>query len=142
LRNIKKIIIHCSDSTFGTAKLIDTWHTKGNGWSAIGYHYVICNGQDQKGKYLEYKDGAIESGRNLDKIGAHARGYNSSSIGICLIGKGDYTQMQLLSLKVVVSDLMLKYDVKKENVIGHREIKGVTKSCPTGFDMDRFRGEL
>ena len=43
MREIKKIIIHCSDSEFGDAALIDKWH-KERGWTGIGYHYVILNG--------------------------------------------------------------------------------------------------
>ena len=43
VREIKKVIIHCSDSDFGTASVIDGWH-KERGWDGIGYHYVITNG--------------------------------------------------------------------------------------------------
>ena len=42
------IIIHCSDSRWGNAWHIDTWHRdRGFQWpgGAIGYHWVVCNGR-------------------------------------------------------------------------------------------------
>jgi len=38
----KKVIIHCSDSSFGNAVLIDKWHRQ-RGFDNIGYHFVILN---------------------------------------------------------------------------------------------------
>ena len=149
MRKIDTIIIHCSDSKFGSSDDIRTWH-KQRGWRDIGYHFVILNGKLGQGLFLESMDGSIETGRTLDgdayldkdEVGAHAYGMNSHSIGVCLIGVDTYTPKQQLSLKLVVSDLMLQYGVKVENIIGHREIKGVSKTCPTGLDMDEFRDSL
>lgn len=149
MEKIDKIIVHCSDSKFGSADDIRQWH-KQRGWRDIGYHFVILNGELGQGLKLECMDGSIETGRTLegdnsltgDEIGAHAYGFNSHSIGICLIGEDSYSEKQMLSLKLLISELMLDFEIKKENVIGHREIKGVTKSCPTGLDMDKLRGEL
>jgi N-acetyl-anhydromuramyl-L-alanine amidase AmpD len=44
------------------------------GWLGCGYHYVI------------HEDGSIFQGRPLYTVGAHARGYNDTSIGICTVG--------------------------------------------------------
>ena len=81
MREINKIIIHCSATPEGqdfTVQQIRQWHTtpkpKGNGWSDIGYHFVI------------YRDGSVHKGRPLEQIGAHTLGYNANSIGICYIG--------------------------------------------------------
>ncbi len=44
MRYINKIIIHCSATPEGrnfTVDEIRDWHVNGNGWSDIGYHYVI-----------------------------------------------------------------------------------------------------
>jgi N-acetylmuramoyl-L-alanine amidase len=84
LSNIKKIIIHCSDSEFGDVKIIDQWH-KARGWRGCGYHYVITNGVLTHGKpYNNDHDGLIQPGRPLRDIGAHCKGHNHDSIGICL----------------------------------------------------------
>ena len=76
MRRINKIIIHCAATVEGADfdwTDIDKWHKK-RGWSGIGYHYVIT------------LDGKIQSGRPLKKIGAHAKGFNRNSIGVCYIG--------------------------------------------------------
>ena len=77
MRNIDKIIIHCSATKEGVAvstATIRNWHIKGRGWSDIGYHYVI------------QLDGTIDYGRPINRIGAHTKGENENSIGICYIG--------------------------------------------------------
>ena len=78
-RKISKIIIHCSATPPKMdvdAKRIDEWH-KEKGWSGIGYHFFIK------------RDGQIEIGRPLEKQGAHTRGYNKNSIGVCYAGGVD-----------------------------------------------------
>ena len=55
-------------------KEIRKWHVDENKWSDIGYHDVIR------------RNGAIETGRPLEKPGAHAKGHNQNAIGICLVG--------------------------------------------------------
>ena len=146
---INKIIVHCSDSSFGSSDDIRNWH-KERGWRDIGYHFVIPNGNLGQGLRIDSMDGSIETGRTLDgdnklfknEVGAHAYGFNSDSIGVCLIGTDRYTDKQMLSLKLLLSDLMLQFSINKENILGHRELKGVAKTCPTGLDMDKLRREL
>ena len=73
MRKIKQIIVHCSATKEGQdfkAKDIKRWHFE-RGFSDIGYHYVVD------------LDGTIEEGRSLELIGAHTKGQNRDSIGIC-----------------------------------------------------------
>ena len=58
-----------------SAAEIDRWH-KARGWRMIGYHYGIR------------WNGTIEKGRTDTMQGAHTRGLNSRSLGICLSGHG------------------------------------------------------
>ena len=84
MRPIDTIVVHCSDSDFGSAALVDEWH-RGYGWKCIGYHYVILNGvRSAGGEYLQWVDGVIEKGRPESEIGAHVKGHNGTSLGICL----------------------------------------------------------
>ena len=80
MRWINKIIVHCSDSPAGRndkAADIDRWH-KEKGWKKkIGYHYVVD------------LDGKIEKGREDWEVGAHCKGQNLHSIGVCYIGGGE-----------------------------------------------------
>lgn len=131
-RRIDKIVIHCSASPQGRgdgAKEIDAWHRE-KGWDGIGYHYVVK------------EDGTVEKGRWIDKAGAHARGYNGDTIGICRIGgwehKYDATTEQTWSLVALSGFLMEEYDLEVKDVIGHKELPSVRKDCPC-MDMNEFR---
>lgn len=140
-RKIKELIVHCSATPEGedyTVEQIREWHTaptpKGNGWSDIGYHYVI------------YRDGSIHPGRAESVSGAHTAGHNSQSIGICYIGgcparsvrDWNYksldtrTPQQKLALVKLLRELKKKYPGAK--IYGHRDF--ANKPCPS-FDARR-----
>ncbi|NHZ84331.1 MAG: hypothetical protein GWP19_00430 [Planctomycetia bacterium] len=145
MRKIKNIIIHCSDSEFGDAKLIRKWHTEPpRNWRDIGYSFVICNGHRKSSKQYDINtDGLIEAGRSLDndiyletgETGAHAYGFNTNSIGLCLIGKTVFTPKQFQSLYYIV--MYYKRMIPDINVIGHYEVSD-HKTCPN-IDMHNFR---
>jgi Tfp pilus assembly protein PilE len=140
MRNIKNIVIHCSASGNGDARVtrdeITRWHKEKNGWRDIGYHYVI------------EADGRVAIGRHEDEIGAHVSGENGSSIGVCIVGTDRFSQAQWESLRDVVSDLTTRYP--QASVWGHRDFSpdkdgdGVIeehewfKTCP-GFDVNTWR---
>lgn len=123
MREIDKIIIHCAytppSMDIGAAE-IRQWHLA-RGWSDIGYHYVIR------------RNGEIEAGRALQTIGAHAKGYNRHSIGVCLVGgKPDcnFTADQWESLHSLANELTAMHP--GADLIGHNEVS--PKSCPQ-FDV-------
>ena len=118
MREIEKIIIHCSATIEGqniSAATIKRWHVKDRGWSDIGYHYVIG------------LDGRIEAGRAVNRIGAHVKGYNKTSIGICYCGGVDgemkeqdnRTESQKESLLLLI--MLLKNIFPQAVVHGHRD---------------------
>lgn len=141
MREIKEIIVHCSDTNFGSAALIDEWH-KSRGWRGIGYHFVILNGiRTRDGEYSARFDGSVERGRSVDHAGAHCRGHNENSIGICLIGIRSFTPIQLFqSLPDLLELLIGRYRVTLGDIAGHYEYDG-TKICP-GFDLPRYLRNL
>jgi hypothetical protein len=123
------IIIHHSDSDYGSAAIIDKWH-RDRGFDELGYHFVIGNGTNSG-------DGQIEVGPRWtkQKWGAHDNAldnrYNTNGIGICLVGNFNKTRptpRQLHSLVRLVVYLMRKYDIPPDRVLGHGETK-VTQ-CP------------
>lgn len=145
---IKRIVIHCSDSEYGSAIEIDRWHRK-RGWKKIGYMGVILNGyiaSAQGNDYWVHSDGAFEWGRPLDhdkyidssEKEAHAFGINSQSVGICLIGKHDFSVRQLLNTRKLVNCLLSMWKLTTEDVVGHYEVDTKGKTCPN-IDMDLFR---
>ena len=130
MREINKIIVHCSDSEFGDADTIDHWH-KERGWDEIGYHHVITNGVIQPHtNYNLAHDGLVQAGRNIKKQGAHCRGQNENSIGICLIGRHHFTAKQLyIALPNLLFYYMRKYGIDDNQVFGHRDFNK-NKTCP------------
>jgi len=130
MRKIDQIIIHCSATPpqmdIGTEEIRE-WH-KERGFNDVGYHYIIKRG------------GELQKGRSIDVQGAHARGHNKNSIGVCLIGGLDkdmkpndnYTIMQKRKLRTLVNVLVVTFPGSE--VVGHRDIPGVSKDCPC-FDV-------
>lgn len=131
MRTINKIIIHHSESPGGNAGFLRHIHVHDNGWNDIGYHYVICNGISHGVWYTE-GDGAVQFGRAEMVQGAHARGANADSIGICLIGnlaKNNPTPKQITALTTLCLDLCKKYSLDPATaVIGHRDV--CRTDCP------------
>jgi len=133
MRKIRKIILHCSATKEGQdidAAEIKKWHVEGNGWSDIGYHYVIK------------LDGTVEEGRPLERSGAHTLNHNFDSIGICYIGgyekkkkKGKWVNKDTRTpeQKDALQDLLLclKDDYKTAVIYNHNQFS--SKSCPN-FD--------
>ncbi len=145
---ITHIIVHCSDSEWGTAREIRKWHLE-KGWKDIGYHFVILNGAVLPGTEFFSLNGSVECGRELDgdlfiednEAGAHTLGYNEASIGVCLVLKRAPTIEQLDALKRLLLELCKKFSVPVKNVLGHRETesgKAQGKTCPN-FDMEPIR---
>jgi len=144
-REINRIIIHCSASDFGDVETIRKWHLE-RGFSDIGYHYVILNGNRMPfGEYKDIDDGLIELGRPWWRQGAHTKGENYDSLGICLIGNPKFigapemwfTENQLKSLRRLVSQLMQEFDIPPSQIHGHNEY--APKLCP-GFRVELIKG--
>jgi len=137
----EKITIHCSatkPSMNTTVEDIRRWHTdpkpNGNGWSDIGYHYVV------------ERNGIIREGRPLEEVGAHVKGHNEGNIGICLIGgmsedgkpEFNYTGTQMEGVLEIVRDLKCKFGYDTE-VLGHNDLDS-NKTCPN-FNVKAWWGE-
>jgi N-acetylmuramoyl-L-alanine amidase len=138
------IIIHCSASKWGNTAVIDVWHRE-RGFTNIGYNYVVHNGNPFSSRSSDRRmDGQIGVGRPVGVTGAHAHGYNTKSIGICVIGDKEFTTMQMYVLRLLVEELMQEHEIPVANVLGHYETtdgKAKGKTCPN-FDMDEFRGRV
>ena len=144
MRDIRKIIVHCTDSDWGNVAAIDYWHRQ-RGWDGIGYHFLITNAypeyEDLKSRKpnLAY-DGMILEGRAVEKMGAHTRGHNLDSIGIALVGKNVFSKAQIYSLIKLVKLLINQFGLTINDVYGHYEFNPY-KSCPN-INMDYFRERL
>lgn len=112
------LVVHCSASgpTLDIGVIdIDRWHRQ-RGFDAVGYHYVIV------------RDGGLQRGRRESEIGAHVKGHNSRSIGICLVGgvdagnraQNNFTAPQFDTLKQLLATLKKRYP--QARILGHRDL--------------------
>ena len=134
----KGIILHCSDSIFGTKEIIDVWH-RNRGWSECGYSFVICNGFLQSNEYDTRWNGKLQKGRALNKSQAHCIGKNTDHIGICLIGKTHFTTAQLDTLLTLLLQLCDDYSIPYSEIHAHNEYS--KKTCPN-FDVEVIKKML
>ena len=126
MREINKIIIHCSATREGEnfeVAEIRKWHLA-RGFNDIGYHFYI----DLYGE--------IHKGRDISKIGAHCKGHNRNSIGICYCGgveadgktpKDTRYDCQKESLIAVLRTLKAMYP----NAVIHSHNDFANKACPS-----------
>lgn len=118
---IQYIVVHCSDTPNGryhTAEDIHRWHLE-RGWDGIGYHSVIRT------------DGIVDQGRPYYWVGSHTAKYNGIAIGVCLIGRDEFSEAQWRSLEGLM--LSLTYQFPDAKVVGHRDLNA-HKACPN-FDV-------
>ena len=139
-RRIKDIVVHCSATRLGrddhvNVDVIREWHLARE-FNDVGYHFIIP------------RSGVLETGRNMNIAGAHVRGHNANSIGICLVGGYDrdgsphvpvdvlYNANQLNTLDSLVRALVFKFG--GVTILGHRDYHGVSKECPCFDVRSRF----
>ena len=120
--DIKLLVIHCSNTSdqrdIGASE-IHQMHLN-FGWDGIGYHKIIK------------RDGSIQNGRPEYWIGAHVYGKNDQSLGVCLIGKNNFSNNQFLSLEKLLLEWRNKYN--NAEILGHRDVIKTKKTCPN-FDV-------
>lgn len=173
-RYVNLVVLHCSATASGrwlagrrgepgfreAGDVIDGWHAARHfrrtdaalarynpNRPHIGYHFVVDI------------DGTIEAGRALLEVGAHVAGFNSASVGVCMVGGAErdarYTAAQWASTAELVRELCKHlavpllsplYPRKGGGVCGHRDLSPDTdgdgrirphewlKTCP-GFDV-------
>lgn len=129
MRFIDLVVVHCSATKEGKdfdVEDVRRWH-KERGFTDVGYHAVIK------------LDGRVQNGRPLGEAGAHARGFNSRSLGICYIGgvgadgkaKDTRTDAQREALERTLREWRRWHP--KARIRGHRDL-GAPKDCPS-FDV-------
>lgn len=141
MRLIDEIVVHCtatradwwaSRTTNQKVDEVRKWHVDGNGWSDIGYHYLID------------RDGTVAKGRDVSVVGAHVRGHNANSIGISLFGghggattdkfEDNFTPKQAAALRKLLNDLRFEFPTITK-ISGHHEY--ANKACPC-FDVTEW----
>ena len=100
-----------------------------NGFYGVNeYHRQLWNFKSSLGFFIGYQyyiasNGVVYQGRADDEEGAHCKGKNLDSIGICLEGNFDLnrpTNAQILSLKNLILKKMTEYAIKPDQIFSHR----------------------
>lgn len=139
MRDIQMIVVHCSATRCNrdyTVRQLFHDHVLVNRWRYIGYHYYIR------------KNGEVTETRPVERMGAHAKGYNAHSIGICYEGgldeQGHYadtrTKKQKAAMEKLIRRLKRQFPTISQ-VVGHRDLPGVQKACPC-FDAKTLQSLL
>lgn len=120
------LVLHHAAAKKCSVEDIHRWH-KNNGWAGIGYHFFVR------------KDGSVYEGRPIKKVGAHAYGFNSSSIGICFEGNFETEKMSAAQKKAgmeLVTYVKQLYPTITK-VVGHRDL--MATACPgKNFPFDEI----
>ncbi len=134
MRTITLIIIHCSATPESKSLSFEECrrdHITHRHFRDIGYHYYIT------------RDGVVHKGRSVEKPGAHCKGHNSHSIGVCYEGgldayshpKDTRTEAQKRSMASLLCDLQKRFP--KALVVGHHDLNS-QKACPC-FEVRRLK---
>lgn len=130
MRKINLVVVHCTATPYGreySVDQIDAAH-RARGFAGIGYHYLIG------------LDGTIRNGRPIQRVGAHAKGYNADSVGVAYVGglardgapADTRTPAQRRALVALLRHLKDRFPDAR--IIGHRDV--AAKACPC-FDATR-----
>jgi len=149
---VKWIILHhsggiVSDPSFDTSsqtlETIDAYHKTlwpnfaSKSGHHCGYHVVL------------EKNGLVRWAREPNEIGAHCVSMNDQSLGLCIIGNFDRllslpnslpTPQQTESLKKLLKELSLKYNILPDHIVGHHFF--AQKSCPGRNLSDSYGRDL
>lgn len=140
MRAITEVILHTSatDESWmrglalkNKVAEIRRWHMEDRGWRDIGYHFIID------------LDGKVMAGRPLEQTGAHVKGRNTGTIGVCMIGKrvgkrtdkflDNFTEAQEVAVLELIKGLQARFG--KLAVTGHNQF--ANKECPC-FDVPKW----
>ena len=122
-KKVRNLVIHCFD--YPIAKNLKLWNQLG-----VGPHYMI----DEKGNISQFV--------GEDKVAWHAgksfwrgdSGLNATSIGIELyspsFGQKQYPKAQITALIKLAKQIIKKYHIRPENVVGHSDVAPTRKIDP------------
>ena len=120
MRQIHYIAFHYSASDLAVhdnLKALKFWHMIENGWSDVGYHYIIT------------KSTGIDFGRPIRIQGAGIKDQNEGGIHICLTGKNEFTDKQFELAADICLELMDELGLTTADIYGHKEMDPTSK-CP------------
>ncbi|MED1908540.1 N-acetylmuramoyl-L-alanine amidase [Cytobacillus firmus] len=135
ITDIRGIVNHHSLTESGSADAFARYHVLTNGWSQMGYTFVIN------------RNGLVERCADYTDVTPHVGNYNKHYIGICWVG--DFRKQEPTKEQYESHNELIKL-IRKETglalptsaILGHQELPAYSwKQCPA-LDMDCLRGNI
>ena len=134
MRDIKYLVVHCTATSVDTTvdRILRYWREVKK-WKNPGYHFIVL------------RNGAIRELFPVEKVSNGVAGHNSYSVHISYMGgidekgksKDNRTDAQKEAIHKKLKELKRQFP---EAVIqGHRDFKGVMKSCPCFNAKEEYR---
>lgn len=114
-------VVHHSDGPVTqSVRSIQDFHMDGRGWADVGYNFLV----DHQGRIYE--------GRGWLVVGAHAKGHNTSGIGVCVIGRDgkDITAAAKASVRWLYDEAKARRAGRPLAKRGHGQLSGNATACP------------
>jgi hypothetical protein len=114
-------VVYAQDDA-STLREIQELHQNDRGWADIAYHYLVG------------KNGLVYAGRAVNVRGAHVGGYNTGSVGVCLLG--DFTREDPTNAQIQTTAALVQWlgeSLPLTHLAGHYEFNPITV-CP-GYRM-------
>lgn len=123
LREINNtVVVHHSvlyeGDDLDTVREVQRLHQDDRLWADVGYHYLVG------------KNGMVYEGRPVEVRGVHVGGYNTGTIGVCLLGnfvEDQPTQSQINAAQALIQWLATRFDLS--HLAGHKNFNDGTQ-CP------------
>lgn len=128
--NPKQIFLHHAEARSCTIQDVHNWHLS-NGWSGCGYHFFV----DKQGK--------VYRGRLENSIGAHCKGHNTNSLGICAEGNYMLEDMPAVQKNAIIE--LCKHLCSKYGIIdvkGHKEAPYATDCPGTKYPLQEIKNAI
>ena len=137
--DVRYVVVHCSatrpDQDYTAAQLVGD-HVR-RGFRTGGYHFYVR------------RDGTVSQFRRLLEKGAHCKGSNHNSIGVCYEGGLDEQGRAADTLTAVqqerigsIIDALVRLLPALRLVRGHRDMPGACTDCPCLDAASRFGAHM
>lgn len=141
-RSLQAAIVHhtAGQNSYSSAEVpailrgVQAYHMDANGWDDIAYNFAV----DRFGRIWEARAGGIDRA----VIGGHARGFNTGTTGVVVLGNFDTAAPTAAAVRSVSGLLAWKFavhDVDPRTSVRYRTASGSTKYAPgTVVTMNRI----
>lgn len=110
------VILHHA-AMHGTPEEVHRLHVD-NGWAGIGYHFYVR------------QNGIIYEGRPIETVGAHCKGHNARSIGVCFEGNFE-REPEMCKAQLQAGQQLMQYiESKYPGISKYRHKDLYPTACP------------